>query len=131
MYVHTLDVSAHATYLLPSCWIFSLVTIRSLAHRISQSQLTFAGTISVTLHWSRQFCSTYWTPEFCPRGTVRRCCCPSLRQSVNVSWRRSWQPTSVFLPGESHGQSSLADYSPWDCKETRLKRLSTAQDFYL
>ena len=29
------------------------------------------------------------------------------------SWIRKWQPTSVFLPGESHGQRSLADYSPW------------------
>ena len=23
--------------------------------------------------------------------------------------------TLVFLPGESHGQKSLAGYSPWDC----------------
>ena len=28
------------------------------------------------------------------------------------SWRRAWQPTSVFLPAESHGQRSLAGYSP-------------------
>jgi len=28
-------------------------------------------------------------------------------------WRRKWQPTSVFLPGESHGQRNLAGYSPW------------------
>ena len=27
-----------------------------------------------------------------------------------------WQPTPVFLPGESHGQRSLADYSSWGCK---------------
>ena len=27
-------------------------------------------------------------------------------------WRRAWQPTPVFLPGESHGQRSLVDYSP-------------------
>jgi len=26
-------------------------------------------------------------------------------------WRRAWQPTPVFLPGESHGQRSLAYYS--------------------
>ena len=26
-------------------------------------------------------------------------------------------PTPVFLPGESHGQRSLAGYSPWGCKE--------------
>ena len=25
-------------------------------------------------------------------------------------WRRNWQPTPVFLPGESRGQRSLADY---------------------
>ena len=24
-----------------------------------------------------------------------------------VPWRRAWQPTPVFLPGESHGQRSL------------------------
>ena len=27
-----------------------------------------------------------------------------------IPWRRSWQPTPVFLPGESHGQRSLMDY---------------------
>ena len=27
-------------------------------------------------------------------------------------WRREWQPTPVFLPGEFHGQRSLAGYSP-------------------
>ena len=27
------------------------------------------------------------------------------------------QPTPEFLPGESHGQRSLLDYSPWDHKE--------------
>ena len=28
-------------------------------------------------------------------------------------WRRKWQPTSVVLPGESHGQRSLEGYCPW------------------
>ena len=32
--------------------------------------------------------------------------------------RRKWQPTAVFLPGESHGQRSLAGYSPWSRKES-------------
>ena len=35
-----------------------------------------------------------------------------------IPWRRAWQPTPVFLPGESHGQRSLVDYSPWGCKES-------------
>ena len=29
-----------------------------------------------------------------------------------IPWRRKWQPTPVFLPGKSHGQRSLAGYSP-------------------
>ena len=33
-----------------------------------------------------------------------------------IPWRRSWQPTPVFLPGESLGQRSLVGYSPWGCK---------------
>ena len=28
-------------------------------------------------------------------------------------WRREWQPTPIFLPGEPHGQRSLVGYSPW------------------
>ena len=38
----------------------------------------------------------------------------------NVKWtlgRITWQPTPVFLPGESHGQRSLVGYSPRGCKE--------------
>jgi len=34
-----------------------------------------------------------------------------------IPWRREWQPTPVSLPGEFHGQSSLAGYSPWGHKE--------------
>ena len=35
-----------------------------------------------------------------------------------IPWRRKWQPTSVLLPGEPHGQSqgSLAGYSPQGCR---------------
>ena len=29
-----------------------------------------------------------------------------------IPWRRAWQPTAVFLPGESNGQKNLVDYSP-------------------
>ena len=44
-----------------------------------------------------------------------------------IPWRRSWQPTKVFLPGESHGQRSLAGYSPPGHKELgATEGLSTA-----
>ena len=34
-----------------------------------------------------------------------------------ILWRREWQPTPIFMPGESHGQRSLGVYSPWGRKE--------------
>ena len=34
-----------------------------------------------------------------------------------IPWRRERPPTSAFLPRESHGQRSLAGYSPWGHKE--------------
>ena len=37
-----------------------------------------------------------------------------------IPWRREWLPTPVFLPEKSHGQRSLAGYSPWGCKKHKL-----------
>ena len=40
-------------------------------------------------------------------------------------WRRKWQLAPVFLPGKSHGQSSLVGYSPWSCEKLdKTERLS-------
>ena len=36
----------------------------------------------------------------------------------NIPWRKAWQPTPVFLPGEPHGQRSLVSYSPWGFEES-------------
>ena len=50
----------------------------------------------------------------------------SLSLFTFMHWRRKWQPTPVFLPGESHGQRSLVGYSPQSCKELdTTERLST------
>ena len=37
-----------------------------------------------------------------------------------ISWRRAWQLTAVFLPGESYGQRSLVGYSPQGHKESHM-----------
>ena len=43
-----------------------------------------------------------------------------------ISWRRQWQPTPVFLLEESHGQRSLVGYSPWGFDELDMtERLNT------
>ena len=48
------------------------------------------------------------------------------------AWRRAWQPMPAFLPGESHGQRSLAGYSPRGCKESEtIERLTPFQRHYI
>ena len=37
-----------------------------------------------------------------------------------IPWRKKWQPTPVFLPGEFHGQRSLLGYSSWGHKEADM-----------
>ena len=44
-----------------------------------------------------------------------------------IPWRREWQPTPVFLPGEFHGQRSLEGYSPWGLKESDTTEQLTLQ----
>ena len=41
-----------------------------------------------------------------------------------ISWKRTQQPTPVFLPGESHGQRSLEGYSPQRHKELDITEVT-------
>ena len=41
-----------------------------------------------------------------------------------IPWRRAWQPSPVFLPGESHGQKSLEGYSLWGHKESDMTEVT-------
>ena len=44
-----------------------------------------------------------------------------LWSSLPTKWRRKWQLTPLFLPGEYHGQRSLAGHSPWGQKESQTQ----------
>ena len=35
-----------------------------------------------------------------------------------IPWKRAWEPTPVFFPGDFHGQRSLVSYSAWDHRES-------------
>ena len=48
-----------------------------------------------------------------------------------IPWRRARQPIPVFLPGESHGQRSLAGYSPWGCKESDMTEATLQAHIYI
>ena len=46
---------------------------------------------------------------------------PNIQYGIAYYWRRKWQSTPVFLPGESHELRGLAGYSPQGHKtQTRL-----------
>ena len=48
------------------------------------------------------------------------------KAQCQIVWRKKWKPTPVFLPGESHGQRTLVDYSSWGRKELdTTEQLST------
>ena len=41
-----------------------------------------------------------------------------------IPWKRAWQPTPVFFPGESHRERSLVGYSPSGCKESDMTEMT-------
>ena len=65
-------------------------------------------------------------------ATAKEHACQSRRQKRHgfdpwvgkIIWRRVWQPTPVFLPGESHGQRTLMGNSPWSHKELDMTKVS-------
>ena len=67
----------------------------------------------VHLLWASQIALVVEIPP-ANAGDVKRCQFNSWVRKI--PWRRAWQPTPVFLPRESHGQRSLAGYSPWVAK---------------
>ena len=62
--------------------------------------------------------------DICICLTEPICCTPETNMTLQINytliWRRKWQPTPVFLPRETHGQRSLAGYSPWTRKESDM-----------
>ena len=75
----------------------------SIVHGVAKSQTRLRA-----FHFHLGFsCSSVGKESVC---SVRR---PGFHPWVGkIPWRRKWQPTRVFLPGESHGQRSLAGYGP-------------------
>ena len=50
----------------------------------------------------------------------------SLSLFIFMRWRRKWQPTPVFLPGESQGRGSLVGCRLWGCTELDTTEVTAA-----
>ena len=91
---------------------------RSLFHRLTCRSGKAMAPHSSTIAWKIP-----WTEEPGRLQSMR-----SLRVGHNwatslwlfifMHWRRKWQPTPVFLPGESQGQGSLVGCHLWGCTES-------------
>ena len=102
----------------PVCWVFVLLYVIKL---IVSLMLEFSNIIrrtSLVVQWLK-FCpfivgctaSTPGQETKIPHATQW----PVYTHThIYIPWRRKWQPTPVFLPGESHGQRSPGDCSPWE-----------------
>jgi len=82
------------------------------------------GSLACCRPWSRKELDTTWQLNNNIYVTKSRVCLQCRRPRFDpwvrkIPWRRKWQPTPVFLPGESHGQRSLVGYSPRGHKRVR------------
>ena len=89
--------------------------------------------------WSVQGHAIHWLPGFPGssdrKGSAYNAGDPDSNPWVGtIPWRREWQLTPVVLPGEFHGQGSLAGYSPWGRQESGMIErltLSLAQRYWV
>ena len=101
---------------LPHCrWILYQLSHKESPRILEWIAYPFSSGSSLPGNWTGVFCIAegFFTIE--PSGK------PFRRPRFNtwirkIPWRRKWQPTPLFLSGESHGQRILAGYSPRGCK---------------
>ena len=113
LYFERLFIYQHVASKLSSVWGFSFDFIcgyfayeKIIAHIVTWFIFSFLFSCllgfmsnSGVLHFS---IITFLPIFFFPSTFIEKVCLKILK------WRRKWQPTPVFLPGESHGQRSLA-----------------------
>ena len=88
---------------------YPLVLLPSIFHSIR----VFSSESALPIRWPK-----YWSFSISPSQTVNSL--PAMETQVRSlgqedPWRREWQHTPVFLPGEFCGQRSLAGYCPCVC----------------
>ena len=104
--IHELTSFCH----LPNTWVFSKFTIINLAYLLLGTFRLFPEKAmaphSSTLAWKIPWMEEPWRAAV--HGVTRsRTQLTLLSLFTFMHWRRKWQPTPVFLPGESQGRGSL------------------------
>ena len=106
----------------PTQWTWLLLDSRSCLWTGRPGMLQSMGSQRVGHDWETELNWLKCEAEGFPGGTSGKESAPQCRRHGfdpwvrKIPWSRKWQPTSVFLPGKSHGQRSLVGYSLWIIK---------------
>ena len=103
------------TFMSPPCKI----TLNSAGqNNTSLAKFTEKALHSSTLAWKIPWTEEPCGLQFMGSLRVRHDWETSLSLFTFMHWRRKWQPTPVFLPGDSQGRGSLMDCRLWGCTES-------------
>ena len=109
-------------FALYSPWNFPIFIISSIINEIDISSSTLTEKAmaphSSTLAWKIPWVEEPGRLQFMGSLRVRHNWATSLSVFTFMHWRRKWQPTPVFLPGESQGQGSLVGCHLWGRTES-------------
>ena len=100
-------------------WL-SDVTFTFHFHALEKEMATHSSTLAWKIPWTEE----PGRLQFMGSLRVGHDWATSLSLFTFTHWRRKWQPTPVFLPGESQGQGSLVGCRLWG--HTQLKWLSSS-----
>ena len=89
------------------CWIVSDLSKKAMAPHCEHP----------TLAWKIPWMEEPGRLQSMGSQRVGHDCATSLSFFTFMLWRRKWQPTPVFLPGESQGRGSLVGYRLWGLTE--------------
>ena len=111
------------TWIMHKAWIWGLSRTSALPHQVkSHRSVIYVLRKRAELQTTRKNLMKLPTQWASLVARWKRICLQCRRPGFDpwvgkIPWRRKWQPTPIFLPGKSHGQRSLAGYSPWGHKE--------------
>jgi len=83
------------------------------------------------LAWKIQWMEEPGGPQSMGSLRVRHDWVTSLSLFTFMHWRRKWQPTLVFLPGESQGQRSLVGCCLWGRTESDTNEVSSSSSIIM
>ena len=99
------------------CWYFSQQSwFKFVIHSAWHLEKAMAP-YSCTLAWKIPWMEEPGRLQYMGSLRVRHGWVTSLSLSTFMQWRRKWQPTPVFLPGESQGWGNLVGCHLWGCTD--------------